>query len=123
MKLFPFRALVVGLTALPLAAQKPAAPATGVDELYNVGKQLFDQLAPPEVKAQFEFPSKEQWDAFAARLQHALESDSLKDLADLLPEARAALIGLRTLPGYEEYADWLEQRIDEIEATQGLLSQ
>src|SRR5213078_2601063 len=58
----------------------------------------------------------------AARLQQALESDSPKELADLLPEARAALLGLRALPGYEDYADWLEQRIDEIEVTQDLIA-
>ena len=95
--------------------QPPAAPSPDSDELYKLGKQLFDNLAPPEVKAQFEFPSKEQWDEFAARLQHALENNSLEELAAYEPEARAALTALRALPGYEDYADWLEQRIDEIE--------
>lgn len=113
--------LLVACTALPLIAQQPPAvqqPTT--DDLYNFGKQLFDQYAPPEVKAQFAYPTKEQWDAFAARLQHALQNDSLDELADMLPQARAALTALRTLPGYEDYADWLEQRIDEIEMAQQL---
>ena len=107
------------LVALPLASQTPASKNAAADptpdELFQLGKSLFDQLAPPEIKAQYEFPSKEQWDAFAVRLQRALESDDLSALAAYEAEARAALIGLRLLPGYEDYADWLEQRIDEIQ--------
>jgi membrane-bound lytic murein transglycosylase D len=111
------------LLALPLAAQTPArapepTPDPTADELFKLGQQLFDQLAPAEIKAQFEFPSKEQWDTFAARLQSALEGGSLEELAAYEAEARAALTALRLLPGYEDYADWLEQRIDEIQGAQ-----
>jgi membrane-bound lytic murein transglycosylase D len=102
------------------AAQEPAKPAEeetpSLDQLYETGKSLFDQFAPAEIKEQYEFPSKEQWDQFAARLQHALENDNLAELAQYLPEARAALPALRALPGGEEYADWLQERIDYIEA-------
>ncbi|MCX6953320.1 MAG: lytic transglycosylase domain-containing protein [Verrucomicrobia bacterium] len=111
--------LFVVLTAVATAqtttpAPQPAREPTP-DELYQLGKQLFDQLAPPEIKAQYEFPSKEQWDEFALRLQRALEGGSLEELAAYEAEARAALAGLRLLPGHEDYADWLEQRIDEIQ--------
>ena len=93
----------------------PAAPRDA-DDLYQVGQQLFDQFAPADVKARYEFPTKEQWDQFAARLQHALDNNSLEGLADQEPEARAALIALRAIPGYEDYADWLSLRIDEMGA-------
>jgi membrane-bound lytic murein transglycosylase D len=110
------------LAAAQAAGQPPAAPsaspAAEADALFELGRNLFEQLAPPEIKAQFEFPSKEQWDAFGVRLQQALEGESLGDLAAFLPEARAALLALRTLPGYEDYADWLEQRIDELEVAE-----
>ena len=108
------RAVLV-FVALPVAAQTPAKPPPATDDLYELGKKLFDDLAPPEVKQQYEFPSKEQWDTFAVRLQRALEGGSLEELAGYEDEARAALAGLRLLPGYEDYADWLEQRIDEIQ--------
>jgi membrane-bound lytic murein transglycosylase D len=102
---------------LAAGAEPPSpTPPPSTDELYKLGQQLFDEYAPPEVKEQYEFPTKEQWDAFAARLQHALDSNSLEDLADYEPEARTALAALRTLPGYGDYADWLELRIDDIEA-------
>ena len=109
------RAVLV-FVALPVAAQTPAKPPPpATDDLYELGKKLFDDLAPPEVKQQYEFPSKAQWDTFAVRLQRALEGGSLEELAGYEDEARAALAGLRLLPGYEDYSDWLEQRIDEIQ--------
>jgi membrane-bound lytic murein transglycosylase D len=86
------------------------------DQLYDVGRSLFDQYAPAEIKEQYDFPTKERWDAFAAKLQRALDGDSIEELAQYEPQARAAAIALRTLPGYEDYADWLEERLDLIQA-------
>lgn len=104
-------------TAQPAtAAEETEAPS--LESLYETGKALFDQFAPPEIKEQFEFPSKEQWDEFAARLQQALADEDLAQLADYLPEARTALSALRAFPGYEDYADWLQERIDYIEAAE-----
>ncbi|MFI5355747.1 MAG: lytic transglycosylase domain-containing protein [Opitutales bacterium] len=108
--------LLLPLAALGAEPPAPAPPPPSLQELYDTGKDLFDTLAPPEIKEQFEFPSKEQWDEFAGRLQHALDHDSLPDLARYEPEARAALLALRALPGYEDYADWLQERLDYIEA-------
>jgi membrane-bound lytic murein transglycosylase D len=107
--------LAGGVLSAGAEAPTPTPPPDN-DELYQVGKQLFDEYAPPEVKEQYEFPSREKWDAFAARLQHALDNNSLQELADYEPQARAALVALRTLPGYGDYADWLQLRIDDIEA-------
>jgi membrane-bound lytic murein transglycosylase D len=112
----------LGIGVAAVGAEPPAqAPANG-DDLYDLGRQLFDQYAPAEVKAQYEFPSKEQWDQFADRLQHALDNNSLEELASFEPQARAALAALRGLPGYEDYADWLAMRIDEIDAAKQALA-
>jgi membrane-bound lytic murein transglycosylase D len=99
----------------PAASNTTSEPTMTPDELYDLGKNLFDQYAPPEVKAQYDFPTKAQWDDFAAKLQSALEGDSIEELAAYEPQARAALTALRTLPGYEDYAGWLEERLDLIE--------
>lgn len=109
------------LVAAASAAEpkKPAEEETeapSLDQLYETGKALFDQLAPAEIKEQFEFPTKERWDEFAGKLQLALASEDLGALAEYLPDARAAHAALRVLPGYEDYADWLQERIDYIEA-------
>jgi membrane-bound lytic murein transglycosylase D len=115
-----FLSLLLVATAFAQPAATPSPATTDTDELFKLGQELFDRLAPAEIKAQFEFPTKERWDEFAARLQRALEANSLSELAAFLPEAREALQALRLLPGYEDYADWLEQRIDEIETAQQL---
>jgi membrane-bound lytic murein transglycosylase D len=100
----------------------PAAPGGAAgrtltpDQLYDLGKSLFDQYAPPEIKGKYDFPSREQWDEFAVKLQRALDGDSTEELAAYEPQARAALAALRALPGYGDYADWLKERLDLIEA-------
>src|SRR4051812_16502533 len=106
-------ALLLGQSSAPTPTPQTTAPST--DDLYSMGKQLFDQLAPPEVKEQYEFPSKTQWDESAKRLQGALEGDDLRVLAAYAPEARSALNALRAFPDYSDYADWLATRLDEIE--------
>jgi membrane-bound lytic murein transglycosylase D len=110
--------LLVLLGAQGLAAAPPTptpTPEPDADALFQLGQQLFDEYAPPEVKEQYYFPSKEQWDAFASRLQRALDGNSLDDLAAFEPQARAALAALRTLPDYGDYGDWLALRLDEID--------
>lgn len=119
MRVFLFLGIFLSTAALVAAepaGTKKTPPAAPADDLYEMGKSLFDEYAPPEVKEQYEFPTRERWDEFAARLQRGLESDDLAALAGYESEARAALPALRLLPGYEDYADWLESRIDYIEA-------
>ena len=117
------RAFALACVPLLCSAQTPpsAPPPAQADPLYDEARRVFDALAPAEIKAQFEFPSAQQWDEFAARFQRALEGESLEELAAYGPEARAALTALRTISGYEDIADWLEQRIDEIEGAQQAL--
>jgi membrane-bound lytic murein transglycosylase D len=110
--LIPFFALSV----VSAYAEPTTSPSESDDDLYKVGQQLFDQYATPEIKEQYAFPSKDDWDRFAARLQQALGNDSLENLAAYEPEAQAALNALRLFPDNDDYADWLELRIDEIEA-------
>ena len=115
----PFWIPYLAAGALAAAAEAPTpmpTPADNTDEILKAGQELFDQYAPQDVKDQFTFPTKDDWDRFAAKLQRALDGDSLSELYALEPEARAALEALRALPGYEDYADWLELRIDDMEA-------
>jgi membrane-bound lytic murein transglycosylase D len=95
------------------AAPSPAPSDNG--DLYQSAKQLFDQYAPPEVKAQYEFPSKEQFDDFMGRLDKTMDSGTLAEMAGYAPQARTILAALRTQPGYSDVADWLAARLEEIE--------
>jgi len=86
--------------AVPAASSATAGTKTTEDQLYDLGQSLFDQYAPAEIKEQYDFPTKEHWNEFAAKLQAALAGDSIEGLAAYEPQARAALTGLRALPGY-----------------------
>ncbi|PTX98595.1 lytic transglycosylase domain-containing protein [Opitutus sp. ER46] len=97
-------------------AQNPAA--FDPDALYEAGRQLFEEYAPPEVKEEYMFPSKEQWAQLVSRLQAALEGDSLDEMAARAPEARNLLNALRLAGAEGELADWLAQRLDELDAAQ-----
>jgi membrane-bound lytic murein transglycosylase D len=108
--------------AAPSAKQTPPPPAPAAtptpadfDDLYNLGRQLFDDYAPETIKEQYEFVSKDQWDNFTARLQTSLQAGSVSDLASLETEARRTLAALRMMPAYAEYADWLAERLDLME--------
>jgi membrane-bound lytic murein transglycosylase D len=113
MRLIPIPIVLAG--AVSAVAQTPPPPAPANDDLYQMGKQLFDQYAPADVKQKYEFPTKGQFDEFAARLEKALDEGSLDDLAEYESEARAALAVMRTMPDQAGLADWLSARLDEIE--------
>ncbi|MEZ5413231.1 MAG: lytic transglycosylase domain-containing protein [Opitutaceae bacterium] len=100
----------------PEAAGEETAPEVSLDDLYDTGQMLFSLFAPEEIKAEYEFPTRERWSEFAVKLQLALQGEDLAALAAYEPEARAALIALRALEGGDEYADWLEERLDYIVA-------
>lgn len=108
--------------AQPVSQAAAAAADQETDELFRLGQTLFERLAPDEVKAQYDFPTKERWDALVVKFRRALEGDSMEDLAACAAEGRSALGALRLVPGYEDLADWLEQRIDEFEGAQQSLS-
>jgi membrane-bound lytic murein transglycosylase D len=117
---FVLMAAVLASAAAQSQKQSAAPAQTPEDALYQASKDLFDALAPDEIKEQYEFPDRAQLDAFVARLQAALDGDNPAALAQLEPEVRAALTALRLLPGTEEYRDWLEERLDYIEAAREL---
>lgn len=59
-------------------------------------------------------PTPEEWNVFWGAVNNALQSDSLDQLADLLPYAQTALAYLDRVPDAKPYADWLRQRMDYI---------
>ncbi len=106
--------------AEPSRASSAATDEVSADDVYQAGKELFEAYAPDDVKAQYEFPDKAQWDRIAARLQAALDGNDPAALARLEPEARTMLDALQVMPGSDEYIDWLKERLDYIEATKQL---
>jgi membrane-bound lytic murein transglycosylase D len=108
--------LLASATGLFAGGPEPNAPPAqpAGDDTYDAAKQLFDQFAPPEVKEQYDFPSRKQFEAFGAALQQALDGDSFEALAKYEPEGRQLLPLLRASPETAGYADWLAARLDEL---------
>lgn len=113
--LMVFAALGGAAWAQPAKPAEPE-PALDLDALFEQGKALFEEYAPDEIQRDYRFPSREEFNRFAERLQHALEESNLEALAAYAPEARAALAALQVLPGYEIYTDWLTERLDYVDA-------
>lgn len=113
--------LGVVVTVSAVAAEAPPPPAAEPpedlsDAIFQAGQELFDTLAPPEIKEEFEFPNRAQWDDFVGRLQAALEGSDPAALAKFEQEARTTLATLQLVPGSEDYLVWLDKRVDYIEA-------
>jgi len=100
--------------ATPPPAAAPATPAPG-GNLYDEGKALFDALAPPEIKAQYDFPTRAELDDFVLRLQSAFDTGSLASLAAYEDNAKLVLAAMRAVPEDQDYADWLQDRIEDME--------
>jgi len=111
-------ALSVLLVAQVSAAEPAPAKSTAADKLYDVGREIFDELTQSGGDESLEFPSRDEWNEFVTHLQSALNNNRLEELAAYEPQARTALAAFQVLPGYEDYVDWLKERLDYIEAAQ-----
>src|SRR5690349_5108216 len=119
MKIFARWSLFGAVAATGFAAAPPPKEEEGLfstDDVYEVGKNLFEELAPPEIKEQFEFPDQARWNDTIRRFQAALAGTDPKALVPFEEDVRGALTVLRKLPGTDEYVDWLAERLDYIEA-------
>jgi membrane-bound lytic murein transglycosylase D len=97
-----------------LGTSERATWAEGIPQIQDPA----DPLTAEEAEEQFRFPQRGAWEAFSQRLNFAMASGSLDRLVALEPEIRAALAALRAIPGHVEYADWLEDRLQDIEVAQ-----
>jgi membrane-bound lytic murein transglycosylase D len=105
-------------------ADNPApsdASSADTDAAYDTAKDLFDQFAPADVKRDYYFPSRQEFDAALRQLQAAFDGNSIPDLAQRETDARQALAALRAAPGGSDYADWLYGRVDEVEAAHSIV--
>jgi membrane-bound lytic murein transglycosylase D len=101
--------------APPAATEENEEPAS-VEDLLEAGRQIWEQHAPAEVKAHFDFPTAESVEEFLATLERTLAEGSLEELAGYEVDARHALAALRQFVGGAELADWLEPRLDLLTA-------
>ncbi|HEY3757725.1 MAG TPA: lytic transglycosylase domain-containing protein [Opitutaceae bacterium] len=113
--------------AFPLFAHGQSTPApapssipTLPPEAYDAAKELWDNFAPDDVKQNYRFPSREEAQQAIAKIQAALDSGSLDDLAQYADQARQLAPVLQSIPGFSDYGDWLQSKLDELDAAKAL---
>ncbi len=81
-------------------------------ELYDRGVDILEKKLPEEIREEYEFMRATDWQNFWSGIQEALNSQDLEELDRVLPYVIQGLDVLRTVPGGQPYADWLQQRLD-----------
>ena len=113
-------AVTFSLPGKPVDAAFPAAEATPAAntaaKLHSLAQSLWSNVGPDAAKDKHELLPPEEFATLVQRLCSAGQSDDLDELAAFAPAARRAVASLRARPGSEEYAAWLQNRLDEAEA-------
>lgn len=113
-------AVTFSLPSKPTDAQFPpteAVPAVNTAaKLHALAQSLWGNVASDAAKTEHELLPPEEFATLVQRLCSAGQSDDLDELAAFAPAARRAVASLRARPGSEEYAAWLQNRLDEAEA-------
>ncbi len=116
----PLRASLVASVALVLAPGV-SAPAflqdweLDYERMADTGQAVFDRVAPAAVKENYEVLSADEMAGLFTTLQAALSGESLDSLAANAPQVRQTLARLRADPKFQDYADWLEARMDYVD--------
>ena len=85
------------------------------EKMANTGQAVFDRVAPTSVKENYEVLTAGEMAGLFTTLQAALSGESLDTLAANAPQARQTLARLRADPKTQDYADWLEARMDYVD--------
>ena len=108
-------------TALLVLAPGVSAPAfledweLDYEKMADTGQAVFDRVAPPSVKENYEVLTAGEMAGLFTTLQAALSGESLDSLAANATQARQTLARLRADPNTQDYADWLEARMDYVD--------
>ncbi|MDQ8185796.1 lytic transglycosylase domain-containing protein [Pelagicoccus sp. SDUM812002] len=117
----PFFAYLILLVASPTSTH--AQSDETIDDLLRIGQELWEEHAPPELQDQYRLPTMDEIETFLADFESDLVDGNVQRLAAYAPQARIALSALRQFQGGDSLADWLEPRIDYLEAAEAIVSQ
>ena len=112
-------ALAAALVAAPLGAQDEG----DVAGMVNAGVAWAQENLSPELLDQLPLPSDADWQTFWTGIRSTLESGSLERAAEMMPYAETAIRLLGRVQGGEEYAAWLQQRLDYLEMASAVVKQ
>ena len=109
--------IAAALVALPAARSGAVLGEWELDyeRMADTGQAVFDRVAPAAVKERYEFITADEMAGLILPLQAALSGEDVGSLAAYGPQARQTLARLRADPNSQDYADWLEARMDYID--------
>ena len=116
----PLRSSLIASAAL-VSALGVSAPAflndweLDYERMADTGQAVFDRVAPASVKENYEVLTADEMAGLFTTLQAALSGESLESLAANATQARQTLARLRADPNTQDYADWLEARMDYVD--------
>ena len=111
------------LTAVLVAMPVDARDDVNVEDMVNDGVVWARENLPPELLQQLPLPSDADWQVFWRDVEDVLNGDSLERAAELKPYAEAGIRLLSRVQGGEEYAAWLQQRLDYFEMAAAVVKQ
>jgi membrane-bound lytic murein transglycosylase D len=108
------RIVLAGLAGMPAGSALAFLEEYEVDfgQISEAGQEIIDRFAPQSFKDQYRFYTPEEVAATFTSMQTSLTGGSLEALAAARPDARQLLVSLRANPNTQDYADWLEARMD-----------
>ncbi len=118
------RGFVTGISlfaVISVDAQDFEIPSEWIDS----GMQVIQQLDTMgiDVTQLVNGPPPAEWQQFWTGIESSLHSESLDEMAWMLPEVKAALGLLDQVPSARPYADWLRQRLDYFEMASEVLQE
>ena len=113
---------LIGISCALLAATGAGCAHAFLDDyefapqqISQAGQEILDRVAPQSFKDQYRFYTPAEVAGTFTSMQDALTGESVEALAALQPRARQTLATLRANPRTQNYADWLEARMDFFE--------
>jgi membrane-bound lytic murein transglycosylase D len=109
--------VIAALAMMPVISVAPVTQAQEIDfeSMISAGTEWVRDNVPVDLLSQVQIPPPAEWTEFWGRLQEILDKGSLEDMADFMPYAEAGARLLERVPGGEDYAAWLRQRLDYLE--------
>jgi len=111
--------LITPCLAIEEAESVPESSAeeeASLNDLLQMGQQLWEEFAPEEIQEEYEFPTLENIEQFLAELEADFINGTPEQLALYSSQADLALSTLRQYEGGDALADWLEPRLDFLTA-------
>lgn len=109
--------LAAATLPIPIATSQDSE-GLSLDQLLEVGQAIWESHAPDELKEEYRLPTMGEITDFLAAIETDLAEGDTQSLASYARQAKLSLQLLRNFEGGDALADWLEPRIDYLDASE-----